>query len=249
MAERTQIAELLNQTLSSDANAVRAATDALDRLSLTPYFPFHLLSISTRNSISHFRVFCFSQSSISRILYVQLLFLLFFFFWEFWFGSVVGAQKEKIKVRRLLLLRTWRISRAATSIAAAPPRLPVWATSSRSSWCKLCFKSSSMFWRFWLKWYDSYLVSSVFFFFWVASWNCVFLLCIWAILWWQFRSVAGAEFVKQNSWPELVPNLQSAIQNSNLINGSSSTWSTINALVVLHALLRPFQVFKVFFVG
>ncbi|XLU79634.1 hypothetical protein S245_003055 [Arachis hypogaea] len=48
MAELTQIADLLNQTLSPDANAVRAATDALDRLCLTSNFPFYLLSISTR---------------------------------------------------------------------------------------------------------------------------------------------------------------------------------------------------------
>lgn len=58
-----------------------------------------------------------------------------------------------------------------------------------------------------------------------------------------FRIVAAADFVKHSLWPELVPNLQSAIQNSHLINGSNSTWNTINALIVLHALLRPFQYF------
>ena len=47
----TQIAHLLDQTLSPDAIAVPAATDALDRLSLTPHFPFYLLSISTGNLI------------------------------------------------------------------------------------------------------------------------------------------------------------------------------------------------------
>lgn len=60
---------------------------------------------------------------------------------------------------------------------------------------------------------------------------------------WQFRVVAAADFVKQSLWPDLVPNLQFAIQNSHLINGSNSTWNTINALIVLHALIRPFQVF------
>jgi hypothetical protein len=62
---------------------------------------------------------------------------------------------------------------------------------------------------------------------------------------WQFRIVAAADFVRKSLWPELVPNLQSAIQNSHLINSSNSTWNTVNALIVLHALLRPFQVFKI----
>lgn len=58
--------------------------------------------------------------------------------------------------------------------------------------------------------------------------------------------VAVAEFVKRDLWQELVPNLRSAIQNSNLVNSSNSKWNTINALIVLQALLRPFQVFNVF---
>uniref|UniRef100_A0A2P2KMN0 Importin N-terminal domain-containing protein n=2 Tax=Rhizophora mucronata TaxID=61149 RepID=A0A2P2KMN0_RHIMU len=59
-----------------------------------------------------------------------------------------------------------------------------------------------------------------------------------------FRTIAVAEFVEQNSWPELVPYLQSAIQNSSLINdGSNREWDTINALTVLQALIRPFQYF------
>ncbi|KHN28171.1 hypothetical protein glysoja_023989 [Glycine soja] len=58
-----------------------------------------------------------------------------------------------------------------------------------------------------------------------------------------FRAIAAADFVKQNLWPELVPNLQSAIQNSHLTSGSNTKWSTVNALLVLHALLRPFQYF------
>lgn len=55
------------------------------------------------------------------------------------------------------------------------------------------------------------------------------------------------EFKKQNSWPELVPDLRTAIQNSNLINnGANCRWNTVNALIVLHALVRPFQVFLMF---
>ncbi|KAK9288613.1 hypothetical protein L1049_017073 [Liquidambar formosana] len=59
-----------------------------------------------------------------------------------------------------------------------------------------------------------------------------------------FRVIVVSEFVKGNSWPELVPDLRSVIENSNLINsGPDSEWKTINALTVLHALLRPFQYF------
>ncbi|KAJ4721925.1 importin beta-like SAD2-like [Melia azedarach] len=59
-----------------------------------------------------------------------------------------------------------------------------------------------------------------------------------------FRVIVGAEFVKQNSWPELVPELRSAIQSINLIsNGANCEWNTVNALMVLHALIRPFQYF------
>ncbi|KAL5537366.1 hypothetical protein UlMin_045412 [Ulmus minor] len=59
-----------------------------------------------------------------------------------------------------------------------------------------------------------------------------------------FRIVVVAEFVKQNSWPELVPDLVSAIQNSNILtNFEESRCKSINAITVLHALLRPFQYF------
>ncbi|XP_010270925.1 PREDICTED: importin beta-like SAD2 homolog isoform X1 [Nelumbo nucifera] len=59
-----------------------------------------------------------------------------------------------------------------------------------------------------------------------------------------FRIVVVAEFVKENSWPELVPELRSVIQCSNLVNeGPGSQWNTINALTVLHTIIRPFQYF------
>ncbi|CAJ1940740.1 unnamed protein product [Sphenostylis stenocarpa] len=58
-----------------------------------------------------------------------------------------------------------------------------------------------------------------------------------------FRAIVVADFVKQNLWPELVPNLQFAIQNSHLISGSNTKWNTLNSVLVLHALLRPFQYF------
>ncbi|KAJ8766467.1 hypothetical protein K2173_022526 [Erythroxylum novogranatense] len=43
--EVAQIAQLLNDTLNPDGNVVRSSTQALDRLSLLPNFPFSLLSI------------------------------------------------------------------------------------------------------------------------------------------------------------------------------------------------------------
>ncbi|CAK7326263.1 unnamed protein product [Dovyalis caffra] len=59
-----------------------------------------------------------------------------------------------------------------------------------------------------------------------------------------FRIIIVAEFVKQNNWPELVPELWSAIRNSNLISSNANCeWKTINALTVLQALVRPFQYF------
>lgn len=49
--------------------------------------------------------------------------------------------------------------------------------------------------------------------------------------------------MKENSWPELVPELKLVIQNSNLISQSEhSQWNTVNALTVLQTIIRPFQV-------
>ncbi|KAF8017772.1 hypothetical protein BT93_H2847 [Corymbia citriodora subsp. variegata] len=59
-----------------------------------------------------------------------------------------------------------------------------------------------------------------------------------------FKFVAEVEFVKQNSWPELVHELRLAIENSDQIsNNANCKWRTINALTILHALIRPFQYF------
>lgn len=59
-----------------------------------------------------------------------------------------------------------------------------------------------------------------------------------------FRVIVAAEFVKENSWPDIVPKLRAVIQNSDLINkGGSCEWKTINALTVLQSLIRPFQYF------
>ncbi|XP_020101763.1 uncharacterized protein LOC109719467 isoform X2 [Ananas comosus] len=59
-----------------------------------------------------------------------------------------------------------------------------------------------------------------------------------------FRLVISKDFVKENSWPELVPELKLVIQNSNLISQSEhSQWNTVNALTVLQTIIRPFQYF------
>lgn len=62
-------------------------------------------------------------------------------------------------------------------------------------------------------------------------------------MFWQFHSIVTNEFVKHNSWPELVSDLCSAIQNSSLFNnGAECPWNAINALSVLCTTCRPFQV-------
>ncbi|KAH9624051.1 hypothetical protein KSS87_019120 [Heliosperma pusillum] len=59
-----------------------------------------------------------------------------------------------------------------------------------------------------------------------------------------FQFVVNAEFVKRNDWPELVPQLRFAIQNSDIISGNvNSEWRTLNALKTLQTLIRPFQYF------
>ncbi|CAN4112732.1 unnamed protein product [Withania somnifera] len=59
-----------------------------------------------------------------------------------------------------------------------------------------------------------------------------------------FRSIVAVEFVKKDAWPELVPELRSVIQHSDLIDKNpNSEWKTINALTILHSLIRPFQYF------
>ncbi|XP_050239646.1 importin beta-like SAD2 homolog [Quercus robur] len=162
--EVAQIAPLLNQTLSPDSKAVRTASEALDRLSLRPEFPFSLLSIAAGGENQGQKVAAatylknFTRRSINDD------------------GTLSKVSKE-FKEQLLQAL-----------LQVEPVVLKV-------------------------------LVEA-------------------------FRIIVVAEFVKQNSWPELVPDLLSAIQNSNLIsNGADWRWNTINVLTVLHALLRPFQYF------
>ncbi|KAL6654520.1 hypothetical protein ACP70R_007985 [Stipagrostis hirtigluma subsp. patula] len=59
-----------------------------------------------------------------------------------------------------------------------------------------------------------------------------------------FRQIIEKDFVKENLWPELIPQLKLVIQGSNLISpGQHPEWNTINALKVLQSLVRPFQYF------
>ncbi|XP_048497236.1 uncharacterized protein LOC104889132 isoform X2 [Beta vulgaris subsp. vulgaris] len=59
-----------------------------------------------------------------------------------------------------------------------------------------------------------------------------------------FSFVVDAEFVKKNAWPELVPHLRYAIQNSDIISGNANCGMlTLNALKALQTLLKPFQYF------
>ncbi|THU62635.1 hypothetical protein C4D60_Mb01t07170 [Musa balbisiana] len=59
-----------------------------------------------------------------------------------------------------------------------------------------------------------------------------------------FRLIVVKNFVKENTWPELVPELTLVIQRSNLIiQNKNAQWSTLNALTVLQTILRPFQYF------
>ncbi|KAK7348003.1 hypothetical protein VNO80_22551 [Phaseolus coccineus] len=160
----TQIAHLLNSTLSPDAAAVRAATYLLDRLSINPHFPFHLLTLST--------------------------------------GA--GNQGQKI---------------AAATYLKNLTRRNVNSSGEKPSNVSKEFKEQLM----------QVLLQVEF--------------SVLKILVEVLRPIVVADFVKQNLWPELVPDLQSAIQNSNLISGSNTKWNTVNALIVLHALLRPFQYF------
>ncbi|XP_054821920.1 importin beta-like SAD2 homolog isoform X2 [Prosopis cineraria] len=163
MDEVTQIAQLLKLTLSSDDNAIRVATDSLDRLSVNPNFPFCLLSIASGEE---------SQGlNISAAAYLK------------------NFTRRKIESDRAFfkLSKEFKDQLIQALLQAEPSVLKI-------------------------------LVE-------------------------VFRVIAVAEFVKENLWADLVPNLRSAIQNSNLVNSLNSKWNTINALTVLHALLRPFQYF------
>ncbi|KAF5464846.1 hypothetical protein F2P56_014895 [Juglans regia] len=163
--EVAQIAHLLSETLSPDGHVVRTASEALDRLSQLPGFPFSLLSIAT------------------------------------------GGENHGRKVAAATYLKNFT-------------RRSINEDGTLSSKVSKEFKDQLM--RALLQVEPAVL----------------------KVLIEAFRAIVVAEFMKQNSWPELVPDLLAAIQNSNLFsNTADCKWNTINSLTVLHALLRPFQYF------
>lgn len=59
----------------------------------------------------------------------------------------------------------------------------------------------------------------------------------------QFRIVAANDFAKKMTWPELVPALKTAIQTSDLVNGTGvSDFKTLNVLLGLQTIIKPYQV-------
>nr|XP_043608591.1 importin beta-like SAD2 homolog [Erigeron canadensis] len=164
MESAAQVAQLLNNTLSPDADVRGPATDALDRLSLTPNFPFALISIAIGGG---------NQGQ-----------------------SIAAATYLKNLTRRNTIEE---------------------GGASRFS-----------------KEFKDVLVRSL-----LQAEPAILKVLIEA-----FRPVVDAEFVKNNLWPELVPELRSVIQDSDLVNTSgNSRWKAVNALTVLQAVIRPFQYF------
>ncbi|KAM7257151.1 hypothetical protein ACFE04_012892 [Oxalis oulophora] len=163
-----EIAGLLNDTVSNDADKVHAATGSLDRLSLLPRFPFCLLSLATGE------------------------------------GENQGQQIAAATYLKNLTRKNLN--------AAAAHDAPYSKVSND-------FKDQLM---------------------------CALLSVqqplILKLLVESFREIVIAEFVNLNNWPQLVPQLRSAIQISNLFDHDGTT-STINALVALQSLLTPFQYF------
>ncbi|XP_050216139.1 importin beta-like SAD2 homolog isoform X2 [Mercurialis annua] len=159
-----QIAQLINDSFNPDVNVVRTATEALDRLSLLPHFPYSLLSVAS------------------------------------------GGQDQGQRIGAATYFKNF----TRRSINKDDPNSKVSKEFKEQLLRTLLQVEASV-----LK-----------------------------VLVEVFRIIVVAEFVENDFWPELVPDLQSAISNSNLINdNASSQWNTINALTVLCALVRPFQYF------
>lgn len=61
----------------------------------------------------------------------------------------------------------------------------------------------------------------------------------------QFRLVAVSDFARKATWPELVPALRTAIQNSDLVNGATGAaeFKTLNVLIGVQTITKPFQVY------
>ncbi|XP_057871628.2 uncharacterized protein LOC131078011 isoform X2 [Cryptomeria japonica] len=59
-----------------------------------------------------------------------------------------------------------------------------------------------------------------------------------------YSLIIANDFVRENTWPDLVTALRTAVQSSNLVNGATGLqWKTVNALIVLQTTIKPFQYF------
>ncbi|XP_023733599.1 importin beta-like SAD2 homolog [Lactuca sativa] len=161
----SQVAQLLNNTLSPDGEVRRSASDALDCLSPNPDFSFALISIAVGGGENQGQSIAAATylKNFTRRNTIQ--------------GETASRVNKEFRDRLVLAL-----------LQAEPAILKV-------------------------------LIEA-------------------------FRPIVDAEFVKQNLWDELVPQLRSVIQDSDLVNRSgNSRWKTINSLTVLQSVIRPFQYF------
>ncbi|XP_061992320.1 importin beta-like SAD2 isoform X2 [Rosa rugosa] len=165
MEVAAQIGQLLNATVSPDSGAVHTATEALDRLSQLPDFPYYLLSISA------------------------------------------GGENQGQKIAAATYLKNFTRKNVEGDVSDSKPKV---SKEFKDQLLRALLQSEP---------------------------------AVVKVLVEVFRVIVVAEFVKQNWWPELVPDLRAALENSNLISGANSQWNTVNALRVLHALVRPFQYF------
>ncbi|XP_024197726.1 importin beta-like SAD2 homolog isoform X2 [Rosa chinensis] len=165
MEVAAQIGQLLNATVSPDSGAVHTATEALDRLSQLPDFPYYLLSISA------------------------------------------GGENQGQKIAAATYLKNFTRKNVEGHVSDSKPKV---SKEFKDQLLRALLQSEP---------------------------------AVVKVLVEVFRVIVVAEFVKQNWWPELVPDLRAALENSNLISGANSQWNTVNALRVLHALVRPFQYF------
>ncbi|XP_050374323.1 uncharacterized protein LOC126791868 isoform X2 [Argentina anserina] len=165
MEVAAQIGQLLNDTVSPDCAAVRTATEALDRLSQLPDFPYYLISISA------------------------------------------GGENQGQKIAAATYLKNFTRKNVEGDVSNSKPKV---SKEFKDQLLRALLQSEP---------------------------------AVVKVLVEVFRVIIVAEFVKQNWWPELVPDLRAALENSNLISGANAQWNTINALRVLHALVRPFQYF------
>ncbi|KAL4590741.1 hypothetical protein LXL04_003683 [Taraxacum kok-saghyz] len=181
----SQVAQLLNDTLSPGGEVRRSASDALDRLSLNPDFSFALISIAVGGN--------FFQS------YPVLL---GFDFKEIGDDVIAGGENQGQSIAAATYLKN--LTRRNTSEGGVS------------------------------KEFRDRLVLAL-----LQAEPAILKVLIEA-----FRPIVDSQFVKQNLWDELVPELRSVIQDSDLVNRSGNPrWKTINSLTVLQSVIRPFQYF------